>query len=320
MTAYVAAIIGWFVFAGIELDKKFVVLAIVGALGLSCVGRSWADVRLLLLAWIPFLGALLVYDTARALAHELGRDPVVMPQANADKIFGGAVPTVWLQDHFYDPDRVHWYDVVATLVYLSHFFGAFALAGWLWARDRAAWVTFATRFFVLCFAAAVTFAIVPTAPPWAASEFGDIGAVTRIASHGWSAFGIDAPEVLLQQGRQMTNPYAAIPSLHAGWALLIAITLWRRVPSFVQPLLAAYAVAMGLTLVYTGEHYVVDILIGWAYVAGAVAVQRPLWARAWPRLQPMVNLAASSTSVARQSRGAVTGSQRAGAPPGMETT
>jgi membrane-associated phospholipid phosphatase len=48
--------------------------------------------------------------------------------------------------------------------------------------------------------------------------------------------------------------------------------------------LAAYAVAMALTLVYTGEHYVVDVLAGWlvavaAVAAGAVLRRRLGWGR-----------------------------------------
>jgi len=41
--------------------------------------------------------------------------------------------------------------------------------------------------------------------------------------------------------------------------------------------LAAYTLAMGVTLVYAGEHYVVDVLLGWAYAALAVAAVRAFW-------------------------------------------
>jgi len=59
---------------------------------------------------------------------------------------------------------------------------------------------------------------------------------------------------------------AAIPSLHAAYALLITLVLWRsarRGPWRV--LLAAYPVAMAFALVYTSEHYFVDVLLGWVY-------------------------------------------------------
>jgi membrane-associated phospholipid phosphatase len=276
MGAYFLAIIVWFAWAGVTLDKQIILGLVLGALAVWSVGRPWSEIRRLVLEWLPFVAALVVYDAARSGAHALGRPVAVTPQLDADRIlFLGTVPTVWLQRQFYDANRVHWYDVVATLVYVSHFLAAFVTAGWLWSRSRAAWALFATRFFMLCFAGALTFAIIPAAPPWAASQtFHKLGPVTRLADHGWSALHLEEPEVLLQQGRDLANPYAAIPSLHAGWAVLVVIALWPFVRRRTRWLLAAYPVLMAVTLVYTGEHYVADIIVGWAYVAGVILVER----------------------------------------------
>ena len=55
--------------------------------------------------------------------------------------------------------------------------------------------------------------------------------------------------------------------MHAAFALLVAVFLWPLVRStWGRGLLAAYPLVMGLTLVYTGEHYVVDVALGWLYV------------------------------------------------------
>jgi membrane-associated phospholipid phosphatase len=57
--------------------------------------------------------------------------------------------------------------------------------------------------------------------------------------------------------------------------MMLALFFWSRARWWVRALLVTYAVAMGLTLVYTGEHYVVDVLVGWAYAAVSVlAVNR----------------------------------------------
>ena len=69
---------------------------------------------------------------------------------------------------------------------------------------------------------------------------------------------------------------AAVPSLHTAFALLIAITLWPVAPRRLRPLVALYPLAMGFTLVYTGEHYVFDVLLGWIYTAAAVLAGRAL--------------------------------------------
>jgi membrane-associated phospholipid phosphatase len=66
-----------------------------------------------------------------------------------------------------------------------------------------------------------------------------------------------------------------MPSLHAAYALLIALFLWRLVSRPWRVGLVAYPLAMAFALVYTGEHYVSDVLVGWLYaVAAFVAVDR----------------------------------------------
>ena len=73
-------------------------------------------------------------------------------------------------------------------------------------------------------------------------------------------------------GAQSANLVAAVPSLHAGFATLVAITLWERAPRWAKPLIAAYPVLMGFMLVATGEHYAIDILAGWIYALVAFMV------------------------------------------------
>ena len=63
-----------------------------------------------------------------------------------------------------------------------------------------------------------------------------------------------------------------MPSLHAAFSLLVAVTLWPRKHKWLRPIVALYPLAMGFSLVYTGEHYVSDILLGWLYTIASVAV------------------------------------------------
>jgi len=75
---------------------------------------------------------------------------------------------------------------------------------------------------------------------------------------------------VLLKGQQWANPTAAIPSLHAAFALFVVVFFWRRMPnSWWRGLSLTFPLAMGLTLVYFGEHYVTDIVAGWLYVGGS---------------------------------------------------
>jgi membrane-associated phospholipid phosphatase len=88
------------------------------------------------------------------------------------------------------------------------------------------------------------------------------------------------------------NPDAAIPSLHAGYAFLVFLMVsslfWRtrwRVP--VVCVSAIYPVLQSFAAVYTGNHYVVDLLIGYGYAAAVFFTVRYVWHRL--RLPPADN-------------------------------
>jgi membrane-associated phospholipid phosphatase len=71
----------------------------------------------------------------------------------------------------------------------------------------------------------------------------------------------------------MTDPVAAMPSLHAGAALLVAAFLRPAASTQWRGALLAYVALMALALVYTGEHYAVDVVAGWL-TAGIAAATR----------------------------------------------
>jgi membrane-associated phospholipid phosphatase len=78
--------------------------------------------------------------------------------------------------------------------------------------------------------------------------------------------------------QQYVNKVAAVPSLHAATALLIAMFFWSRTKRW-RWLLALYPVAMAASLVYLGEHYVSDILLGWLYAVIVFVVGGRLYDR-----------------------------------------
>src|SRR5207248_1774290 len=82
------------------------------------------------------------------------------------------------------------------------------------------------------------------------------------------------------------NPFAAIPSLHGGYAFLVFIFVatlaWRRrgwLRWSLIGLTALYPVAQSFAVVYTGNHYVVDLLIGFAFATGALLGVKWAWQR-----------------------------------------
>ena len=83
---------------------------------------------------------------------------------------GGEMPSVWLQNHLYDPLHAQWYDVAISVVYFSHFVAAPIVAAVLWFRNRTAWLSFVRRWFTLFALGLVTYFVYPAMPPWLAAQ------------------------------------------------------------------------------------------------------------------------------------------------------
>jgi membrane-associated phospholipid phosphatase len=242
----------------------------------------------LLIAWAPLSAILVAYAAAQwinaplgargsgAAGNRLGFGVHVAGPAAVDRGVFGTVPSVWLQARLVD-GSAHWYDAAAALVYVTHFVSFPLLTGVVWfcLRDRfAAWVAAVLTFTTL---GVGTYVVYPAAPPWLASAQGVIGTVTRSSSRGWDYLHLDLIGRLTVSGQAGSNPVAAMPSLHAGSAMLVALFLWPMASTLWRVVLLGYVLLMALALIYTGEHYAVDVVAGWltagAGAAAAVAVR-----------------------------------------------
>ena len=275
---YFAALIAWSAHYGVPVQRELVIAWTCGAVGCASLGRPPREIFQIVLDWLPIMVVLDLYDLARGAANSLGIGVHAQPMINFDRfLFFGETPTEWLQARLHEPGVVNPWDVAFTLVYTSYFIVPFALAGILWVRDRLAFLGFTKRLVSLALAGVATYIAFPAAPPWMAAEMGLLEGVHRTSSEGWQVLGVGTAG-LFSEGQASANPVAAVPSLHAAFTALVAMFLWSRVRPRLRPLLALYPLAMGLALLATGEHYFLDVLLGWVY-AGAVMVAWAWWER-----------------------------------------
>ena len=232
------------------------------AFSASQLKRRWAR---FLVEWAPFMGVLFVYDRLRGIADGLLFPAHALPQIHVDLTLG-AVPTVWLQQHlWHGAGHIEPWDYAVWFIYVTHFFGTLFVAGalWLWWHDRFA--RFATMVCTLSLFGFATYVLYPAVPPWLAARDGDIGRANRIIAVVWPHVPLAHYGSLFEKGQSYANNVAAMPSLHAAFALLICLYLWRYVRPRWRPLLVLYPPAMAFSLIYTGEHYLVDCVAGWIY-------------------------------------------------------
>jgi len=237
--------------------------------------------------WLPVVG-LVIYFYSRGLTDELGITVHVQMPITLDTWLGaGVTPTerlqaAWCGDPCLKDSEPRLLDVYFTTVYATHFLAGLTIAAVLWIRSRIEWQRWMRRYLSISFGALAVYIVYPMAPPWMASQMGEMGSVTRITSRGWSEIGLERIDLLLQG---VGNPVAAMPSLHAGMSFLIAMYGVQRLHSPWRWLLILYPLSMSTALVYFAEHYVIDILAG-ALLAWVVLVGASTWERRQGQADP----------------------------------
>lgn len=263
----------------------FIYLFVTGALMLASEGFLSPDQFLLLALagiyftgrieaffwdWTPPILLLLAYDSLRGLAPLLIRTVHVMPMIDFDKWLFGRLPTLSLQGQFYRSGVTHWYDIAAVGLYAAHFFVPLSVALALWLKDRPLFKRYMAAIVIVSYMAFITYCAFPAMPPWMASEHGFLPPVKHITAILLSSTG---PHVMLPTIYRYigVNLVAAVPSLHAVFPLMMALFLRKKFPRWGW-LAFLYPAAVWVAIVYLGDHYVFDVVVGILYTIAAYGV------------------------------------------------
>jgi len=225
--------------------------------GRRVLPSGWADFGRQLAIWFGFLGA---YQVARGIAD---RNP---PRAfeNGLHVIGierhaGALFEVTLQR------IVDGSEVLATLASWTYWNSEFTVLGlallWVYLRRNEAFKGFRNTILLANVIGLVGYVLLPTAPP---RMFPDLGFADTLADFGGLNHGSGLVEVA-------SNPYAAMPSLHAADALIVGVVLasvTRHWPFKVLWLL--WPVWVWFAVMATGNNFWLDVLAG--IVLGAIAL------------------------------------------------
>jgi len=217
------------------------------------------------------LGAFLLYNVGRMLAtHDLGRADAhgqdVVDVERWLRLPTEASLQVWTLGH-------SWLIDLANRYYVSvHFPLTIAVLVWLYRYRRPAYHWAKRALLVATGVALVFHVLVPVTPPRLLTS---LGMVDTGHAGGMSIY--QAPVL-----GSMSNEYAAMPSLHVGWALLIAIVLISACRSRWRWLWLLHPVATLFVVVSTANHYWLDGIAGSVLVLGALWLTRPRAATGHP--------------------------------------
>lgn len=277
MLSYLGVYLWWLREWGLPIDRISVAISVGIFLVCAFIGRTWRTWMVLLGDAVAYCVMWVTYERTRDWADNgfsvfdlfTVKFPLQVESVrNIDRVlFFGSDPNVVLQQRFWEP-TVRWYDVVASSVYMTHFVVPVVAMALLWATSHRQWIRFMKRFATLLGVACAMFVILPTAPPWMVASpkypYQLFDELHRNAGRGFLHLGFSG--FTNDYGVQLSkgNAVAAMPSLHASFALIVPLFFIRWVRQrWVRIALLSFPALMLTSLVYLGEHWVIDGIVGW---------------------------------------------------------
>ena len=240
-------------------------MSVLVAAGQRVLPRGWADLGRQLAIWFGFLAAyqgargIADRDTARAFQNGLH---VIGFERHSHALF-----ELTLQ-RLVDGSRL-----LAMLAAWTYWNSEFTVVGlallWVYLRRNEAFVRFRNAILFANVLGLLGYVLLPTAPP---RMFPDLGFADTLADYGGLNHGSGLVEVV-------SNPYAAMPSLHAADALIVGLVLFTVCRMrWLKPLWLLWPAWVWFSVMATGNHFWLDVVAGIfvALTALAVVYGRPL--------------------------------------------
>lgn len=235
---------------------RYLVILILGSL---MVKRT----RNFIFDWAPFLFILLSYDYLRGFVPSLIPQTHFEEMIKTDSWFFKQLPNQILQKSFFHPTHLQWYDFLGTLLYFLHYILPFGFGFLLWINNKKYFREFVTGISLLSYAAWITYLLFPAAPPWLAAQSGYVSEVTKIMNSTLTSIFGRFDFVTIYHNLN-PNPIGSVPSTHAAYAFLIflfSLHFFKYKALFFLP----YVLAIWFFIVYLGEHYVIEVVLGAFY-------------------------------------------------------
>jgi len=112
------------------------------------------------------------------------------------------------------------------------------------------------------------YAMYAAAPPRLTPDLGIVDVMSHFSQYGWWGSAASAPRGI----GDATNQYAAMPSMHFGWALWCAIQMWGFKTKAWRAVAVAYPTVLLVVVLGTGNHFLLDVVAGAACVVVAYGV------------------------------------------------
>jgi membrane-associated phospholipid phosphatase len=146
-----------------------------------------------------------------------------------------------------------------TFEYASlHYVVTPAVLLWVWRSRPDCYRTALTALILMTAVGLVFYIGLPVAPPRLLPDAGWADTMRAYSHLGWWGAGASAPAGL----EHLTDQYAAMPSLHVGWAIWCAWVARGARQPWVRRLAWLYPASIAFAVVVTANHYAIDVIAG----------------------------------------------------------
>ncbi len=246
---------------GMLPQLSLVAAALLALPAIGLVTRS----REFLRSSILFVTVILTYEALQGLTGTLVSSGSVVSLAGIDRALVGSDFTLDVQTMFNSSITT----LVSTFFYGLHVFLIIVAVGLFWFKDRAVYRGYTYSMIITSYLALLTFVIFPSAPPWF------VGAAKNLLVTGDKMLpsALQTTQGVLLSGE--SDIFAAFPSLHAAYATLFSVFMFKLGRKYG---LVSLPIAGGVyfSIIYLGQHYLVDLLAGIAYAMLSVFIVRRL--------------------------------------------
>lgn len=220
----------------------------------------------LISAFFIFIVYWVIYDSMRVVPNYLFNDIHIIEPYNIEKTLFGIQHNnqILTPNEYFAANSNTFLDVLSGLFYINWVPIPLMFATYLFFKNKYLLLQFFSAFLVVNLIGFIGYYAYPAAAPWYIAQYGNEilyntpGSCAGLASFD-AFFGIELFHGLYEKN---ANVFAAMPSLHASYPIIVLIYALKQKIRLGIGIFALFLAGIWFAAVYTSHHYIIDLLAG----------------------------------------------------------
>lgn len=262
-----------FFLIGFKTDQLFLA-------GIFCSAYfATAASRKFIIGFSIFIVYWILFDYMKAFPNYAYNLVNILQLRNAElSLFGiHQIGTVITPNEFWFNHSTVFLDIMSGVFYLCWVPVPLAFAAWLFFKDKKIFLQFSLTFVLVNLIGFIIYYVYPAAPPWYFQKYGS----AFIANTPGNSAGLQRFDTYFNAGifksiySKSSNVFAAMPSLHSSYPIIVLYYGLKKKLGLINVLFAVVMLGIWFAAVYTGHHYLLDVIAGIACaIAGIFIFQK----------------------------------------------